>query len=147
MGSLIVLGVPVRGSLGAYCRRVDAFAWTVIGSVAGVAGVIVAIVLGVIPLIRGRRMAAALPGSTPRVEVHGGHGVQPAAGNLKLLVTSAWEIAAGDAEPADDAGYPWPSRESELQRLTSPGPLDLPTEQALGRPLDRSATGQASRAH
>ena len=44
---------------GAYGRRVDAFAWGVVGSVAGVAGVVAAIVFGVIlicPELSGQRI-------------------------------------------------------------------------------------------
>ena len=44
----------------AYCRYVDAFAWGVIGSVAGVVGAAVAIVFGLIPLL-GRRNARRSP--------------------------------------------------------------------------------------
>lgn len=39
----------------AYCHNVDAFAWSVVGSVAGVIGAAVAIAFGAIPLLRERR--------------------------------------------------------------------------------------------
>jgi hypothetical protein len=56
---------------------VDAFAWTVVGSVAGIAGVVVAIIFGVIPLARERRTAASPPADqTPQVAVTGGQGTQ-----------------------------------------------------------------------
>lgn len=55
----------------------DVFAWTVVGSVAGVAGVVAAIVFGAIPLVRDRRKATAPPtGQRPWVEVPDGRGVQ-----------------------------------------------------------------------
>jgi hypothetical protein len=39
----------------AYCRCVDAFAWGVVGSVAGVVGAAAAVVFGLLPLLRGSR--------------------------------------------------------------------------------------------
>ena len=39
----------------AYCRSVDAFAWEVIGSVAGVVGAVAAITFGVVAFLQGRR--------------------------------------------------------------------------------------------
>ena len=47
----------------AYGRKMNAFAWTVIGSVAGVVGAAAAVVFGLIPVLRGRRRTPALPGS------------------------------------------------------------------------------------
>jgi hypothetical protein len=51
-----------RVPLCAYCHIVDAFAWGVVAAVAGVAGVIVAIVFGVVPLMQARRQARLSPG-------------------------------------------------------------------------------------
>lgn len=45
----------------------DGFAWTMIGSVAGVVGAAAAIVFGLVPLLAARRRAgAAHSGATPR---------------------------------------------------------------------------------
>jgi tetratricopeptide (TPR) repeat protein len=70
--------------VGAYGRSVDAFAWTVVGSVAGVAAVVVAIVFGVIPLVQARHRARLQPAEVLRVEISGGRGVQVGAGSEQV---------------------------------------------------------------
>ena len=63
----------------------DAFAWTVVGSLAALAGVIVAIVFGVIPLVKGRPRARVTPAEeSSRTQVSGGQGVQVGSGNEQV---------------------------------------------------------------
>ena len=53
----------------AYGHTMNVFAWTVIGSVAGVVGAAAAIVFGLVPFLQGRKQRAALPGDTGRVSL------------------------------------------------------------------------------
>ena len=71
--------------LASYGHSVDAFAWGVLGSVAGVAGVVAAIVFGVIPLVQARRRARVLPDAeVPDATVAGGQSVQVGTGNSQV---------------------------------------------------------------
>jgi hypothetical protein len=64
---------------------VDAFAWGVVGAVAAVAAVLVAIIFGVIPLMQNRGKARLRPADdAPRMEVSGGLGVQVGKDNLQI---------------------------------------------------------------
>ena len=75
-----LLSLPVSALPGAYGRRVNAFDWGVVGSVAGVAGVVAAIMFRVIRLVQGRRKPRLAPAEeAPRVEVSSGQDVQAGA--------------------------------------------------------------------
>lgn len=45
----------------AYCHNLDAFAWGVVGSVAGVVGAAAAVVSGLLPLLRDRQARKEIP--------------------------------------------------------------------------------------
>jgi Tetratricopeptide repeat len=74
----------VRGLPDAYGRSVDAFAWGVVGSVAGVAGAAAAIVFGVIPLVHRRRGTPNDSIASGATEVSGGQGVQVGGGSQQV---------------------------------------------------------------
>jgi len=64
---------------------VDAFAWGVVGSVAAVAGVVVAVVFGVIPLAQARRKARRPPAKeASSARVSGGESMQAGSNNKQV---------------------------------------------------------------
>jgi tetratricopeptide (TPR) repeat protein len=85
---------------------VDAFAWEVVGSVAGVAGALAAVVFGVIPLVHTRREARLRPaGGLPPAQIPGGLGVQVGSGNEPVNQYIQTYIASHSAaaKPGPDA--------------------------------------------
>jgi tetratricopeptide (TPR) repeat protein len=118
----------VRSPLRAYCRNVDAFAWGVVGAVAGVAGVIVAIVFGVIPLVQARRKARLAPTeAVPQTEVSGSQGVQPVKQYIQTyienqhlpVVSAAGSVVVGDVPQRAPVFQP---RVELVARLGASGP-------------------------
>lgn len=71
----------------AYCHSVDAFAWGVVGSVAGVVGAAAAIVFGLLPLRRERRERKGIP--PPPAAAAGG---APVAGDGDVVPVVVGEV-------------------------------------------------------
>ena len=118
----------------------DAFAWGVVGTVATVAGVIAAIVFGIIPLMQGRRKAQLPPTKdSPHAEVPGGQGVQVGSGNEQInqyiqtyIENQHLPVVAGTANPQIVGLFRiMVARRRTLQGM--PGPGRLPPGPAVGR--------------
>ena len=112
----------------------NAFAWGVVGLVAAVAGVVAAIVFGVIPLVQGRRKARLAPAEeAPRAEVSGGQGVQVGSGSEQVnqyiqtyielhhlsAVPTQGPVVVGEVPRRAPAFQP---RSELVARLGEPGP-------------------------
>jgi tetratricopeptide (TPR) repeat protein len=84
---------------------VDAFAWAVAGSVAGVVAAAAAIVFGIVPLVQAHRKAPPGPADdVPRAEVSAGQGVQVGSGNEQVNLHIQTYIEHQDLPPAPAAG-------------------------------------------
>lgn len=72
----------MRFPVGGYCHSVDAFAWTVVGSVVGVVAAAAVILFGLFPLLRTRcKIRQRHTPAMPRTKASGGQGVQVGSGN------------------------------------------------------------------
>lgn len=113
----------------AYCHSVDAFAWGVIGSVAGVVGAAAAIVFGFIPLLRERQKRQEIPpapvGAEGETATVGDDGV-PVVGEIPQEPV-AFQPRAGLLARLGDPGLPgsapeFPGPVGGLSRLGGTGP-------------------------
>ena len=112
----------------------DAFAWSVVGSVAGVVGIAAAIIFGIVPLVQSRREVRLPPAEvSSRLKVSGGQGVQVGTGNERVsgfiqtyianqnlpVVPAQGPLVIGEVPQRAPAFQP---REDLVTRLADTGP-------------------------
>jgi hypothetical protein len=125
----------------AYRHSVDAFAWGVIGSVAGVVGAAAAVVFGLVPLLRdrkGRKEIAPVPGGAERGAASASGGDVPAVAGEIPQEPVAFQPRAGLLAGLEDGGLP--GRVAVVRAVTGMrgvGKTQLAAEYARARLADR----------